>query len=595
MYLKKIFLLLCGFYSIGMVSQVHITSFPKDLQFFARDTDNFGRFEIRGISGSSVTLKTVISKSSNAEITDTIFTAVNVGGTFTIHVKIPSQLEEFNLELYAIQSPLSDTLLKRARYLVAGDFFIVAGQSNAESNGDLRLSSYDSMYKHSCNRAIGANFSWATGRTNQNIDRISLTEDCLFGRPSVLFWADGNIGFTGVWPLKLQYQMAVESGIPVCFVNGSIGGSRISENQASHTPSLPESLRHSNDTLSNKLALPYDRMFHKLYVNQAIKGVKGIFWYQGESDGNFTKDTALNYDAQFEKLLRSWKSDYPNLKKIIVLQINVGCAGNYLNMIRETQRKLQDKYAEVVVMTTVGSDQDDRATDLCHYTLKGYEKIVENVLPLVKKHIYGQTISDDLIMPANIRKAYYTSRNQMCLEFNKNILCQLSTEYELPKRGVAYLKDYFYDEHQKTVLIESIEQKNNFIYLNLEALQAKIKLITYLPLMFTTIPSGYAGPWILNAENTRIGAYSFDAFPVETPFNFETILYPNPAQQTCEIRYETSGGFFYQIIDLFGKPILSGETSENSILVNLETLISGVYLVQITHRTGIVSTRLVVD
>lgn len=581
--------------SYSLCAQIQFVSLPANLQLFPRDENNFGHFEVKGISAFKAKIRSVVSKKSSGEIIETFAAEVSEGKSFLFQHRIPAMLEEFTLEIFAKDTGYSEHLVRKVNDLLAGDFFIVAGQSNAESVGGYGSRVFDSTYSHACARALGANFNWATGRSDSNRIKYPLDKDCTFGRPSIHLYASGATAFAGLWPLKLQYNMVQESGIPNCFVNGAIGGSSISENMASHIPSHPDSLRHSSDTAKKLLALPYDRIYKKIHANNANAGVKGVFWYQGETDATHTRDTADMYATKFRKLYTSWKADYPTIKKIFVLQLNVGCAGEYLDLIRETQRNLPTQYEDVVVMSTVGSGEDEKRDDMCHYTEQGCSRIADILLPLAKKHIYDFDLPDASILPANIVKAYYTKPGQICLEFDKNVMIEDSRMYSVFDSSMVYLKDYFYKNKDESVKVESLESENNQVFLNIKSTEIIVKKLSYLPRSFTNIPSGYVGPWILNENNPDIGAYAFAEFPVETELLEALLVYPNPAKNEIEILVKDGGHYKVTLYDAFGRQFRTTTSYLPHSYFYLESVVPGIYFLKVEHARGFDIKKIVVE
>lgn len=576
-------------------AQVQFLKLPKPLQLFARDNQNYGHFAIEGVALSPLSVRSIVSENITGLIVQSFTSQVNEQDTFIFQHHIPACLKEYQLEIFITPRDSMERRVEHVQHLLAGDFFIVAGQSNAESVGGYGSLVFDSTYSHPCARALGANFNWATGRSDSNRIKYPLDKDCTFGRPSILLYASGATAFAGLWPLKLQYNMVQESGIPNCFVNGAIGGSSISENMASRIPSHPDSLRHSSDTSKKLLALPYDRIYKKIYVNNANAGVKGVFWYQGETDATHTRDTAELYGVKFRKLYTSWKADYPNIKKVFVLQLNVGCAGEYLELIRETQRNFPLEYEDVVVMSTAGSGEDEKRDDMCHYTEPGCSRIADNLLPLTKKHVYDFDLDDASILPANIQKAYYTRPGQICLEFDKNVIVEDSMIYGAFDSSMVYLKDYFYKNKDEAVKIDYLEHEDKRLFLNLKSTEVIVKKLSYLPRSFTNIPSGYVGPWILNENNPRIGAYAFAEFSVQTDLLDGVLVYPNPAKNQIEILVKEGGRYTVTLYDAIGRQFRTVTSYLPHSYFHLESVAPGIYFLKVEHTRGFDIKKIVVE
>jgi len=280
--------------------------------------------------------------------------------------------------------------------------------------------------------------------------------------------------------------------------------------------------------------------------------------------------------------------------------LNTGCGGENLGLIREIQRRLPQTYNHEVVMSTVGNSLSDRSPDQCHYTVQGYSRIAEKLFPLVKKHIYDFPLSDELILPANIKKAYYTNTKQICLEFDKNIIIQQECIYPLPDSGKAYLKDYFFEQNKHPIGVSELETKSNKLYLNLSNSDHQVEKITYLPEVHSRIPSLYSGPWILTENNPQLGAYSFFEFPVEPPTieeipvqEEEVLVFPNPGIDNFTIRFRQQGQHFIALFDIYGNRILDFESFDPEINLDTYTFSSGAYLLKVEGE-GVHFTRKII-
>lgn len=189
----------------------------------------------------------------------------------------------------------SEVLEKTVNDLVCGDGFLVSGQSNAVSAFDLVNggTTQDALYSNPYCRAIGACLDIAFSR-EQSPNPTSIAADYIFARPSCIYWQDG---FTGAWALKMQNELANQSGVPSCMVNNAWSARSIVE---SHASAYPSNIHHLN------LYTSYDRGYKKLSLYGLTHYVKGIFWYQGETD---TVSNTHNYFNSFEQVYKSWKDE----------------------------------------------------------------------------------------------------------------------------------------------------------------------------------------------------------------------------------------------------------------------------------------------
>lgn len=576
-------------------AQVYFYELPESYQMFPRDETNFGYLEVYGGSVETGTVVTILTEALSSDTLAHESQKVEAyGNTFYFKHKVPACLKEYNFRVL-FKTDSAEKTLSFTQHLVAGDFFIVDGQSNAECSADAdEYPAHDSTYDNPFNRALGGNFSvLAVMDEKGEHPKFTIEDDCYFSRPSSYFFYHSPFGYTGVWPLRLQYELAKATGIPNCVVNGSAGGTSIVQHYASHTPSKPDSLRFESGPYDKPHVMIYDRVYKKLLKRKALNSVKAIFFYQGESDGDIPLDSAKRYGDRFRMLHTSWKADYLSLQKIFVLQINLGCGGSYHNLVREIQRKFPEQFSDVVVMSTVGESLSERASDLCHYTVAGYSHIGQKLAPLVRKYVYGEALDENLILPANIKRAYYTDIDKICLEFDKPVIVQDSCIYTT---GIAYMRDHFFDDLELRIELESVYAEGNKVFLVTRGRIPEVPSVTYLPRIYSRASSLYAGPWILNAENPDLGAYAFTNFPVE-PYQPEKKVgtFPNPANGYVIFGFPQEASRQIEVYDLGGLLQQSMSCSSIECVMDIHGLHTGVYIVIIRSETEVIRRKLLIQ
>ena len=578
--LSGILLLACSF----MHSQVTFTELPVNFQLIPRITANSGTFTVSGknLSAGSYHLKSRLVETLNPlTVIEEKTVTTDAMHDFSIQHVIPSQLKEYDLQIYVFNG-LTDSLLQTVERLVCGDYFIICGQSNA-----LAPENYsDSTNNHRCLRGIGTN-------EDPFDSHFPCSYQAMYYRPATAFWLWN--GFVGTWGIKLQRDLAEYNGIPTCIINGARGGSSIRQNLASHTPSKPGSIDS---------CIAYDRLYQKIAHYRLNTAIKALFWYQGETDGIFSMDSTCEYMNTFDRLYASWKADYPNLEKIILVQVNTGCNDKNLAVVREQQRKISYRYPDIAIMSSFSPDTADRTGDNCHSSFKGYCKLADNLLPLIKKYIYKEALDDNKILPPKIVRAYCSTTSQVCLEFDKAITVEQYKEYKRNQK--AYIKDYFYGEDFSDLNLLSVSATDKNVYLDF-ATGAKLpKYVTYLPNSFTKIPTLYTGPWILNAQNTKLTALSFYNYPV-APVNNEKwivnntgpcskasitfsdlVAYPNPAKNEITLSlYETNTHTTIMLIDTQGKLVLVLKDQNTAfVTLNVSLLERGLYFLKTDNARG---------
>jgi hypothetical protein len=584
----RLLLLLNFFIGLNAGAQIVYSIFPKALQMFVREADGYGRFRVEGTAPANTILKSEVSAMNDHRVAESFTFQVTSTGKFTFDHKIRSELREYVLRVYTLSSGGKWWLNRETGRLVAGDFYIIDGQSNAEASTSLGERIFDSTHYHSCLRTIGSNLTAAialnrdsTGFLHEQLDDLNFK--VAGSHPDV----NDTVGYSGIWGLRLQYRLALQTGIPNCVVNGSKGATAITVHFPTHIPSGAISPEKKDSAVLKRPVSLYDRMYHKLYFNNVIEGVKGIFWYQGETDGNGSEDSVLNYTAKFAHLRKAWKKDYPNVKKIFVFQINLGCNDARLPQIREQQRNFSKIFSDVTVMSTVGSSPNDRNADYCHYSIQGNVRLADLLFPLVMRDIYDFPIDNSIAVAPDIVSVKFSHPLVVDLEFDRNVLVQQYAWYPYPFNGRAYLTDYFFDGDNKKLSIKEIVSKGKHVELHLANSQ-KIDHLTYLPACFSEIPGPYLGPWILNEANPQIGAFSFYRFKVQ-PFSQLTVkseeirpisVFPNPAKGSLSYRLEGAGENRYVVENSVGHILLTGQGKEETT-INVSDLEAGFYTLKV--------------
>jgi hypothetical protein len=492
--LTVLWILMSGFVN----AQVNFTAIPADLDLIPRDTDSSGTIVVRG-ENSDPGYNSVHSQlvaMSNQEVVEDKITDIGPDGLFSFLHHIPAKLQEYELHIY-LRSPAAELPVKTVKRLVAGDCFIIAGQSNALAAADILAGGLEQQVKYSKPwlRGIGTHHDYLSPQYPCEFEDLNFYQ-------SECNWMQQ--GFVGTWGLKLQHDLAEYSGIPSCMVNGASAGSGLHHNLASRIPTDAKRIDSCNT---------YDRLYRKIARHGLAKHVRAIFWYQGETDAGNSKAASCAYLNGFDSLYRSWKLDYPNVEKIFLLQLNEGCNELNVGLLRDIQRRISHKYKDVCTLPTFSPEASDRSDDHCHYTLEGYNKVANNLLPPAKKYLYQAQVDDQAVFAPEIQKIYRSDLNQLCLEFDRDIFVQQFKDYA-PLIGIAYLKDYFYGENKQRLALQGITSVKNNLYLNFTPGATLPKKVTYLPDSYTRLPTLYTGPWILNASNTSLPALSFFDYQV---------------------------------------------------------------------------------
>jgi hypothetical protein len=292
-----------------------------------------------------------------------------------IKIKAGRIRHNFEVELYS-----TDTLRYSITDVVAGDVYIIQGQSNAVANMYyLSSASYEDSFIRSFGTSAGNSYV--------------LTDT---------FWykayGDGyyNSGCVGQWALVMAKKLLDSFGIPIALMNGAVGGTSV----ASHQRYNPQ---------PDNYGTIYGRLLYRMRKGGLDKKVRGILWFQGESDGG---NGAL-HDSLFRKLYAAWALDYKGMQKNYMVQVRGGgCVGVTASML-EIQRQFEFTLPKLQVVSSNGLNGHDG----CHYWfVGGYQQLGIQFAALMARDLYnGKTVKH--IDPPNVAKVEYhhANRNEIVL------------------------------------------------------------------------------------------------------------------------------------------------------------------------------------
>lgn len=451
---------------------------PRTLQFYARDSQDSANVLFSGSVLTTGFDSMYVETYRNNLLWKRKAVKLNyfVGiASFSIGQKIKAELSEYKFKLY-IKTGVTNTLLKTADSVVCGDAYIVCGQSNSHPTDPA------ATYQNEFCRSFGVQ----TANYNENPYNPA---DTAWGFSK----ADGSVYYwsgpynVGIWALQLQKMIKETYGIPTCIINGGRASSTIEMN-----------LRNNNN--QTDLSSIYGKTLYRVQKAGLTNGIKGIFWYQGESNGN---STWQNYSVNFATLYNSWKSNYPSFKKIFLFQVRPCCSEQYASQLREIQRKLPETYPDIELIATAGASHYTG----CHYIYPGYIEIADMVFKPVSKAFYAISDTTDM-RPPNIRAAYFTKADKKeiaILFWNSRV-----SYWPADTLGQS-MKNYFYlDGAIGNVAGGTISGDT----LKLQLINSSSATrITYLPTVWNHDDSLiYEGPFLRNSK--KIGALSFHDYPI---------------------------------------------------------------------------------
>lgn len=370
---------------------------PQDNQFFARDDQGMGSLVCRGAldaAADMVYVRVHVDGEPYAERT----APVAADGNYVLTVRLKPGLVRYRCE-FGSKTGDRATILYTADNLVCGDAYLIDGQSNAEATD---VGKDDPPFQSDWIRTFGCMSSDASAaRTRVWGNAVCRSRDA--GRLQV-----------GYWALELARRLVESQQIPICILNGAVGGSRIDQHQRNEAD--PEDV----DTI-------YGRLLWRARQARLTHGVRAVLWHQGENDqgadgptGRFGWETYRDY---FVAMAAGWQRDYPNLQHRYVFQIwpkacAMGIDGSD-DMLREVQRTLSRSFSRSSTMSTLGIQPGGG----CHFPLAGWAEFARLICPLIERDIYG-VVPSGSITPPDLRRAVYANAegDALVLEFDQPVV-----------------------------------------------------------------------------------------------------------------------------------------------------------------------------
>lgn len=462
---------------------------PRDWQLYPRNDNNLavipikGRIEIPNWKSMSVHVLRNKKPYSYQKVAIN-YTASKDTGTFVLSPTIKAELAEYDVKVYAIHNDQDSVLMVTRENLVAGDAYIIYGQSNAR--GWEELDPYTNEFCRTYGFGYDTNqFKW--GLSNSDYTGYS------FDRQIV-----------GQWGISFQKYIMNTYGIPTCVISHASPGQPI-RNLVERNPS-----NHAD------ISTQYGRLL--TYVTQAKlnNAVKGLFYWQGETEASHVPS---EWKPLFDKLYKELIEDYPSIQQYYVFQLPLFGGVSYneeVGVMRDYQRQLEDIYPKVNSFAALGAT----GWDGFHYKTAGYRQLGTELAQMTSFHFYGEKKK---YSSPNIRRAYYSSptRDEITLAFQEDqkVLYPNDTttdNFIINKTGTLSLKDFFYLNGRWKKVAAGYASDNKIILKLKEPASLQDTLIKYLPSVFpysgdydyvSDMPWVYLGPFIKNIDGYRAFAF----------------------------------------------------------------------------------------
>jgi hypothetical protein len=228
---------------------------PVTGQFYARDNSGLGKLYYNGTQSgtpTSVFLK-VYTTDTGSDVLYATHTQSLLAGKYAFTAPIAPGLVNYKV-VYGTTTNGVDTIVNTVSDLICGDAYIFQGQSNAVATQDLPSDITSNSWIRSYGHTTGG---W--GRAVRN----------------------GNDYTIGYFAYDLALSLTTTHNMPICIINGALGGKRIDEHQANP----------ADHTAAGSLYSIYASLLNRVSGAKLTHGIRGIFWHQGEDNSGAAAPT----------------------------------------------------------------------------------------------------------------------------------------------------------------------------------------------------------------------------------------------------------------------------------------------------------------
>ena len=471
---------------------------PQDYQLYARNDKNLATIPIIGTIQDKGWKAVAVSVYREGKLYGYQKVSVQVKNpedSFSANTTIKSEKAEYNIFIYGFRSEKDSVLITKRINVVAGDFYVIYGDSNGNTQNVIDY--------YSTNKYIRT-----FGRYNHEAQRDYLPKDTAWSQNENYY-----LPRVGAWGTMLQELIADKYNIPVAIITGGGPGMNI------------DLLTDRQGTGVNPGGV-YNSFGYRIKKSGLINNIKGFFIWHGVYE-LFSKPNPIEYDAKVKKLMGFFKQDFPNVAQYIHFQsaiVRFNLNGDAGASIRESQRMLASVFPKVIPYAVEGL----AGYDGVHYTTVGYANCAKEILSIIEPIVYNKPQDSNVLSP-NILKAFYVddTHQKIKIVFQENQLMVAGKDTTVKINGQntnLTLKKWFFQDgnFSKNIDIQEISTGTNSMVLsNQNGFNAK--KLSYLPPFHGAYSEDFPifiGPYIKNILGRK--ALSFHAVKIQ-----ESLAKPN--------------------------------------------------------------------
>lgn len=370
-----------------------------------------------------------------------------VDGEFSGQLEIPVALAETDVSVWAITESGRE-LVRRIPGLLAGDAYLVQGQSNAVA----RQYGESAYAKQS---PFMRTFGSSTPMPGTSV--------------SSRVWTRGSadtgemFGTVGQWATQLAYRLIETKQVPVAIIQAGHGGRPVSFFQRDDAdPTNPET--------------NYGRMLQRLQESGLQDHLSGVFWNQGEAERN----DAETHVAGVRELFADLRADLDSPPMFLMQVRRSPCDDPSLTELRDAQRRLADE----LHATPISLNGMDTPIG-CHWDFPdGYQRLGNWAYRTVRTVVDGEPAAG--VLAPNPTGVRWIDDHTIAVDLRRSDPLTIDLHARLGFRVDG-----------GSVSVSSVEQQGNVLLLHLSGPVARGAVVEY-------VGHEAAGPWVKNQIGTGL-------------------------------------------------------------------------------------------